>query len=101
MDAELIFAVCWGVSFFILGIVVLLGIADELMAGYNTASEEERKKYNIVFLRINMTIICWATAALVPAIAFWGKSYKHAIGVAHLMVVIACCVIANVWGKRK
>ena len=65
MDAEHIFAVCWGVSFFILGIVVLLGIADELMAGYNTASEEERKKYNIVFLRINMTIICWATAALV------------------------------------
>ena len=101
MDAEHIFAVCWGVSFFILGIVVLLGIADELMAGYNTASEEERKKYNIVFLRINMTIICWATAALVPVIAFWGKSYKHAIGVAHLMVVIACCVIANVWGKRK
>ena len=46
MDAEHIFAVCWGVSFFILGIVVLLGIADELMAGYNTASEEERKKYN-------------------------------------------------------
>ena len=44
MDAEHIFAVCWGVSFFILGIVVLLGIADELMAGYNTASEEERKK---------------------------------------------------------
>ena len=50
MDAEHIFAVCWGVSFFIIGIVVLLGIADELMAGYNTASEEERKKYNIVFL---------------------------------------------------
>ena len=101
MDAEHIFAVCWGVSFFILGIVVLLGIADELMAGYNTASEEDRKKYNIVFLRINMTIICWATAALVPSIAFWGKSYEHAIGVAHLMVVIVCCVIANVWGKRK
>ena len=64
-------------------------------------NDEVRKKCNMVFLRINMAIICWATAALVPAIAFWGKSYKHAIGVAHLMVLIACCVIANVWGKRK
>ena len=58
MDAAEIFIVCLAIVFFIIGIVILIGKGDWLIAGYNTASEEERKKVNIVRLRIVMAIIC-------------------------------------------
>ncbi len=35
----------------IMGVVVLIGKGDNLIAGYNTASKEERAKYNIKRLR--------------------------------------------------
>ena len=34
--------------FIVLAIVFLMGKGDKLIAGYNTASEEEKKKVNIV-----------------------------------------------------
>lgn len=58
MDAAEIFIVCLAIVFFIIGIVILIGKGDWLIAGYNTANEEERKKVNIVRLRIVMAIIC-------------------------------------------
>lgn len=65
MDAAEIFIVCLAIVFFIIGIVILIGKGDWLIAGYNTASEEERKKVNIVRLRIVMAIICWLSAVFV------------------------------------
>ena len=65
MDAAEIFIVCLAIVFFIIGIVILIGKGDWLIAGYNTASEEERKKVNIVRLRIVMAIICWLSAGFV------------------------------------
>lgn len=65
MDAAEIFIVCLAIVFFIIGIVILIGKGDWLIAGYNTASVEERKKVNIVRLRIVMAIICWLSAVFV------------------------------------
>lgn len=65
MDAAEIFIVCLAIVFFIIGIVILIGKGDWLIAGYNTASEEERKKVNIIRLRIVMAIICWLSAVFV------------------------------------
>lgn len=65
MDAAEIFIVGLAIVFFIIGIVILIGKGDWLIAGYNTASEEERKKVNIVRLRIVMAIICWLSAVFV------------------------------------
>lgn len=70
MDAAEIFIVCLAIVFFIIGIVILIGKGDWLIAGYNTASEEERKKVNIVRLRIVMAIICWLSAGLVLLIPY-------------------------------
>lgn len=70
MDAAEIFIVCLAIVFFIIGIVILIGKGDWLIAGYNTASEEERKKVNIVRLRIVMTIICWLSAGFVLLIPY-------------------------------
>lgn len=70
MDAAEIFIVCLAIVFFIIGIVILIGKGDWLIAGYNTASEEERKKVNIVRLRIVMAIICWLSAGFVLLIPY-------------------------------
>ena len=70
MDAAEIFIVCLAIVFFIIGIVILIGKGDWLIAGYNTASEEERKKVNIVQLRIVMAIICWLSVGFVLLIPY-------------------------------
>lgn len=70
MDAAEIFMVCLAIVFFIIGIVILIGKGDWLIAGYNTASEEERKKVNIVRLRIVMAIICWLSTGFVLLIPY-------------------------------
>lgn len=70
MDAAVIFIVCLAIVFFIIGIVILIGKGDWLIAGYNTASEEERKKVNIVRLRIVMAIICWLSTGFVLLIPY-------------------------------
>lgn len=70
MDAAEIFIVCLAIVFFIIGIVILIDKGDWLIAGYNTASEEERKKVNIVRLRIVMAIICWLSAGFVLLIPY-------------------------------
>lgn len=70
MEAAEIFIVCLAIVFFIIGIVILIGKGDWLIAGYNTASEEERKKVNIVRLRIVMAIICWLSAGFVLLIPY-------------------------------
>lgn len=70
MDAAEIFIVCLAIVFFIIGIVILIGKGDWLIAGYNTASEEEKKKVNIVRLRIVMAIICWLSTGFVLLIPY-------------------------------
>ena len=70
MDAAEKIIVCLAIVFFIIGIVILIGKGDWLIAGYNTASEEERKKVNIVRLRIVMAIICWLSTGFVLLIPY-------------------------------
>ena len=45
----------------IMGIVILVGKGDNLIAGYNTASKEEKSQYNIKRLRglIGGLLVFW------------------------------------------
>ena len=52
------------VLFLVLAVIFLMGKGDKLIAGYNTASEEEKKEVNIKRLRILMAIICVITAGM-------------------------------------
>ena len=51
MILSLITLAAMAVLFAIMGIVILIGKGDNLIAGYNTASKEERAKYDIKRLR--------------------------------------------------
>lgn len=86
----------------ILGIIILIGKGDMLIAGYNTASEKERKKYNVKRLRLIFGIL-----PLLLAIAcfflFGSDSVENHISFVVLatLLAIVSLVLANTWAKKK
>lgn len=89
--------------FIVLAVVFLMGKGDILIAGYNTASEEERKRVNINRLRIIMAIVSIVTAIFCLVQPFLGSDPQvHlASGVIFFLVVILFIVLANTWAKKK
>ena len=90
---------------FLLGVVILSGKGDNLIAGYNTASEEERREVNVKRLRIVVAGICFLTPLIIGFPVFIGKEGDKslhlftAFGV--IMITIIGLVLANTWCKRK
>ena len=89
--------------FIVLAIVFILGKGDKLIAGYNTASEEERKKINIRRLRILMSTISVITAAFCATMPIIGNNLQAQIGAAAVFMVVLVFVIilANTWARKK
>lgn len=100
MNTEQIFSICWAIAFFILGMVILFGKGDKLIAGYNTASEEERQKVDIVRLRGVTTFICLLSAVFLPVISYF-DDYRSFITTGYILIVIVSIIVANTWAKKK
>lgn len=84
----------------IMGIIILIGKGDNLIAGYNTASEEEKARYNVKRLRglIGGLLIVLAPMMLLlngTTAATW--SFVALVFVLCIVVVI----LANTWAKKK
>ena len=96
-------AIIFSLLFIVLAIVFYLGKGDKLIAGYNTASEEERKEVNIHRLRILMSCISVITAAFCVSMPIVGNKIQAQLGaVAVLFVAIIFVVIlANTWARKK
>ena len=86
----------------IMGIVVIIGKGDNLIAGYNIASKEEKAQYNIKRLRgliggllivlAPMTFMLLGEDTMTATWSFVGLTF-----VACIVVV----VLANTWAKKK
>ena len=89
--------------FIVLAIVFLMGKGDMLIAGYNTASEEEREKVDIHRLRILMSIICVITAGFCCFLAFFGEDKVKALvaAVVFILVTIVFIILSKTWAKKK
>ena len=96
-------AIIFSLLFIILAIVFYLGKGDKLIAGYNTASEEERKKVNIQRLRIMMSCISVITAAFCVSLPIVGNNIQAQLGAAavFMAVIIFVVILANTWAKKK
>ena len=96
-------AIIFSLFFIILAIVFYLGKGDKLIAGYNTASEEERKKVNIQRLRILMSCISVITAAFCVSLPIVGNNIQAQLGAAavFMAVIIFVVILANTWAKKK
>ena len=102
MIVSLITLAAMAVLFAIMGIVILIGKGDNLIAGYNTASKEERAKYDIKRLR---GLIGGLLLVLAPAMFLLygepstGRSFAFASLVLVLSIVVV--ILANTWAKKK
>ena len=93
----------FAIAFIVLAVIFLMGKGDMLIAGYNTASEEERKEVNIHRLRILMAAISVLTAAFCVLMSFIGKDKENVLGAifGFMIVTIAFVILANTWAKNK
>lgn len=86
----------------IMGIVILFGKGDNLIAGYNTASKEEMSQYNIKRLRglIGGMLILLAPLTVIMLgreSMIWMSSYV----VLNFVLCIVVLILANSWAKTK
>ena len=99
----MIFSVIMSIIFIVLAIIFLMGKGDKLIAGYNTASEEERAKVNIKRLRILMAIISVITAGYVSILPIIGDNPQDQMvgGFVFFAITILFVILANTWAKKK
>ena len=91
------------VLFLVFAIVFLMGKGDKLIAGYNTASEEEKRKVDIHKLRLLMAIISVITAGYVSILPVIGDNPQdQMVGMfVFFAITILFVILANTWAKKK
>lgn len=89
-------------------LVIRLGKGDKLIAGYNTASEQERAKYDVTRLR---RVISWCLCIL--AVLMWIPTIAEALtgnvksavyliwAILIFVVIVTTLIMANTWAKKK
>lgn len=86
----------------LMGFVYLRGKGDGLIAGYNTASVEEKNKFHIERLRLLVAIFHFVLAALFFLFLMKDSELAatlHLSGVAVLAIVTL--ILARTWAKKK
>lgn len=86
----------------VIGVIILAGKGDMLIAGYNTASEEEKEKVNIKRLRL---LIGGLSVIIAPLFFIPNEENDVSLGltIAGIVVVltIIVLVLANTWAMKK
>ena len=86
----------------VMGIVILIGKGDNLIAGYNTASKEEKAQVNIKRLR---GLIGGFMVALAPMTFFSLREESMEAMWAFIAITLILCIVvlilANTWAKKK
>lgn len=98
MIVKIFIAVLLGV----MGLIILFGKGDKLIAGYNTASKEEREQVNVKRLRLLMGGFM-VVLAILAFLIIEEESITSVMGLGAVMLVLAFVVIAlaNSWAKKK
>ena len=86
----------------ILGVIVLIGKGDNLIAGYNTASKEEKAQYNIKRLR---GLIGGILVVLAPMMLLLLGKESLAATLSFVVLTFVLCIVmvllANTWAKKR
>ena len=101
ISADIIIAMV--VVLIILAIIIMLGKGDFLIAGYNTASKEEKEKYNIKRLRFLISAILLVSVVYAVLMIPFGQDVVWAMTMTAVLVVLtlAVVILANTWAKKK
>ena len=86
----------------IMGIIILIGKGDNLIAGYNTASKEEKAQYNIKRLR---GLIGGILVVLAPMMLLLLGKVSLAATLSFVVLTFVLCIVmvilANTWAKKR
>lgn len=99
----MIVCIVFAIMFLVLAVIFLMGKGDMLIAGYNTASDEERKTIDIKRLRIVIAVLMVVTAVFctIPPLLGNDKNSLLAAAGIFLAIIFVGIIIANTWTKKK
>ena len=91
------------IVFLFFAVLFLIGKGDKLIAGYNTASEEERRKIDVRRLRIVIAVLMVMTAAFCAVLPFMGNDTTTQLLAAGIFcaITVVDVIVANTWAKKK
>lgn len=99
MDLELIIGIVSSIVVLVLAFLVLVGLGDNLISGYNTASAEKKAKYNLPRLRLVTGL-----SVIVVTVSVWllllFKASEMVMGVV-MCVEIVFIALANILFTKK
>jgi len=107
MGTELMIIIATAVALAVLAVVILLGKGDSLIAGYNTASRSERKRYDVrrVRLVVGIYLLTIVLMLLVWALLVGGSPYGMAATVAFpvaaFVLTLIALLLANGWARKR
>ncbi len=89
--------------FFIFAYLVVKGRGDRFIAGYNTASEEEKAQVNIKRLRILVALTSVLAGAFCCMIPLLANNNGAIVGATVVLLCsgLAVVVLANTWARKK
>ena len=96
MTAQFILLLIISLIVLVLAIIILTGKGDNLIAGYNTSTEEEKEKYNIKRVRIcvgGMLLI------LTPIMLMFADNFVVLIAVVPPLSILSV-ILTNTWAKK-
>ena len=96
-------SIIFAALFIVLAIIILMGKGDMLIAGYNTASEEDKKKVNILRLRQLMAVMMVITAGFCGCLPFIGEDKQMVLAAStiYVFITIIFIILTNTWAKKK
>ena len=84
------------------GFIILIGKGDKLIAGYNTASEEEKAQYSIKRLRGligGMLLVLGPITFILLRMETMAATLTY-LGLTFVLTVVVI-ILANTWAKEK
>ena len=96
MTAQFILLLIISLIVLVLAVIILSGKGDNLIAGYNTSTEEDKERYNIKRVRI---CIGGVLLILSPIMLLFADNFVLLIAVVPPLSILSV-ILANTWAKR-
>ncbi|MBQ3521348.1 MAG: DUF3784 domain-containing protein [Bacteroidales bacterium] len=96
MTAQFILLLIISLIVFVLAIIILTGKGDNLIAGYNTSTKEEKKTYNIKRVRI---CIGGMLLILTPIMLLFADNFVALIAIVPPLSILSV-ILTNTWAKK-
>lgn len=103
MTPRVFIAPMYAAMFFIFAYIVMKGRADKFIAGYNTASKEEKAQVNVKRARILLallSVLSGTISCIIPLLTDNNGVITGAM-VVLLSFGLVFIVLANTWAKKK